>query len=82
MGVFERVNRFLFDRRMPFLLLVVIISMLTADQRVEARRMERDAYGSVDAVQGREKRQRRAKQGQEDDVQRWEVRLRSRKRSL
>ena len=60
----------------------VSISMLTADQKSEARRMERDAYGSADAAQGREKRQKRVKQGQEDDRQRWEVRLRSRKRTL
>ena len=58
------------------------IAMLTADQKAEARRMERDTYASVDVRQGREKRQKTGKQGQEEAKQRWENRLRRRKRTL
>ena len=58
------------------------IAMLTADQKAEARRMEREAYASVESRQGREKRQKTGKQGQEEAIQRWENRLRRRKRTL
>ena len=60
------------------------IAMLTADQKAEARRMERETYASVDIQQGqgREKRQKTGKQGQEEAKQRWENRLRRRKRTL
>ena len=34
------------------------IAMLTADQKAEARRMERESYASVESRQGREKRQK------------------------
>ena len=58
------------------------IAMLTADQKAEARRMERETYAPVDSQQGREKRQKTGKQGQEEAKQRWENRLRRRKRTL
>ena len=56
--------------------------MLTADQKAEGRRMERETYASVDIQQGREKRQKTGKQGQEEAKQRWENRLRRRKYGL
>ena len=58
------------------------IAMLTADQKAEARRMERESYASAERRQGREKRQKTGKQGQEEAKQRWENRLRRRKRTL
>ena len=54
------------------------IAMLTADQKAEARRMERESYASAESRQGREKRQKREdgeQQGQEEAKQRWENRL-------
>jgi hypothetical protein len=57
----------------------VSISMLTLDQRAEARRLERDRYASAeDRNQGGRKRQKKG--DQEEEKHRWEVRLRSRKR--
>ena len=70
------------DQGMPWQDSWIGISMLTADQKAEARRLERETYASAEVRQGREKRQKTAKQGQDDDRQRWEVRLRSRKRTL
>ena len=57
-------------------------SIATADQKAEARRMERESYASAESRQGREKRQKTGKQGQEEAKQRWENRLRRRKRTL
>ena len=70
------------DQGMPWHDSWIGISMLTADQKAEARRLEKETYATAEVRQGKEKRQKTAKQGQDDDRQRWEVRLRSRKRTL
>ena len=44
--------------------------------------VERETYAPVDSQQGREKRQKTGKQGQEEAKRRWETRLRVRKRTL
>ena len=52
------------------------IAMLTADQKAEARRMERESYASAESRQGREKSAEDGEQqGQEEAKQRWENRL-------
>ena len=59
------------------------ITWLTADQRAEARRLERAKYAPEDLGKRARKEvvaQRRA-QPQDEDKKQWEVRLRSRKRA-
>jgi hypothetical protein len=59
------------------------ISMLTADQRAEARRLEKTRYAPEDLGKRARKEvvaQRRA-QPQDEDKKQWEVRLRNRKRA-
>ena len=60
------------------------VTMLTADQRAEARRLEKARYASEDA--GKQARKeivaRRRTKPQEEDKKQWEVRLRNRKRAL
>jgi hypothetical protein len=60
------------------------VTMLTADQRAEARRLEKARYAPEDA--GKKARKeivaRKRTQPQDEDKKQWEVRLRNRKRAL
>jgi len=60
------------------------ITRLTADQRAEARRLEKARYAPEDLGKKARKEvvaQRRAQQPQDKDKKQWEVRLRNRKRA-
>lgn len=60
----------------------VSITMLTADQRAEARRLEKARYVTEDLGKRARKEVVAKRRAQDEDKKRWEVRLRNRKRAM
>ena len=56
--------------------------MLTADQRTEARRLEKVRYATEDLGKKARKEVVAKRRAQDEDKKQWEVRLRNRKRTL